>query len=164
MEKIIALVLLLTYSLNSAGLDAHVHGRVELDIATDRNNLLILLKAPSESFVGFEYKALSSKEKLHVKKIKKQWKENILDYFELENFKDCNVESSKWKQLFSGISHSSIIAESNIKCMKPLKSRGLRISLKKHFYKIRSINIQLLRENGSILKKEYKQNVFQVNL
>ena len=49
-------------------LSAHVHGSVHLDIATDKNQLLVMLKSPSESFLGFEYKAKSKKEKALVKK------------------------------------------------------------------------------------------------
>jgi hypothetical protein len=53
--------LIISVNLYARDLSAHVHGDVFLDIATDKNQLLILLKTPSESFLGFEYKAKTSK-------------------------------------------------------------------------------------------------------
>jgi len=47
----------------SKNLGAHVHGHVSIDMAVDKNELLVMLNSPADNFLGFEYKAKSEKEK-----------------------------------------------------------------------------------------------------
>ena len=53
----------LSVSCEAKSLGAHVHGDVYLDVATDKNQLLVMLRTPSDSFLGFEYQASTNKEK-----------------------------------------------------------------------------------------------------
>ena len=158
------LKLLISVNLYAKNLSAHVHGDVHLDIATDKNQLLIMLKAPSESFLGFEYKAKTNKQKELVKQIKEEWDTNLFKNLGASSLKDCSVEKSAWKQQFSGENHSSILAESYVRCSRPLKDRFLEITFKKNYNRIKSIKLQLLREDGSVLSKRYIDSVFKINI
>jgi len=155
---------LLFIASNVCALDAHVHGSVNLDIATDGNELLIMLKTPAESFLGFEYKAKSKSEMALVKKVKNQWKTGLIELIGGKALKDCKITKSSWEQVFNGKNHSSIVAESYIKCQKSVSNRTLQVSLKKEYSHIRKINIQLIRENGSVLNKKFSQAIFQITL
>jgi hypothetical protein len=137
MKKQILLLwtLLICSSLNlyAKSLGAHVHGLVNLDIAIDKKQMLVMLKTPSESFFGFEYKAKTTKEKLLVKQVKVDWTKNLLNYLGKDNLQDCKISSSEWVQKFNGKYHSNIIAEAYINCTNPLKSRSLSISFKQNY-------------------------------
>ena len=81
--KILSFSILFIFSISNIyakGLGAHVHGSVRLDIAVEKNQLLVLLNTPAESFLGFEYKAKTKKEKDLVKKVKNEWEKNLLSY------------------------------------------------------------------------------------
>ena len=151
-------------NLRAKGLDAHVHGSVLLDIAMEKKQLLLMLKTPSSSFLGFEYKAVSEKDKKIVNRTKSEWNTHLLSYLGKEELKDCHIKKSKWKQKISGKAHSSIIAESLIQCDKPLRGRTLNISFREKYKLINNIKIQLLREDGSILIKKFSKNIFNIKL
>jgi len=148
-----------TYAQN---LSAHVHGSVHLDIATDKNQLLVMLKSPSESFVGFEYKAKTKKEKEKINKAKTEWTKNLLNYLG-KNLSDCKISSSTWKQKFEGKSHSTILAEAYIDCKKKVAGRELNISFSSNYPNIKAIHTQLLRENGSVINKKFAKD-FKIKL
>lgn len=145
-------------------LSKHVHGEVSLDLAVDGKELLILLKSPAESFLGFEYKAKTKAEKEKVSQLKKDWKENLSKILGLEAIKGCKTTSSKWEQKFESKSHSSIVAESYFKCKENLEGKNLKISFKDKYKNIKKIHIQLIRENGSVLSKEFKDKIIKINL
>ena len=161
------LILLVALPLNNLwakNLQPHVHGSVHLDIAADKNQLLVMLKSPSESFLGFEYPAKTDSEKALVKKVKHQWENKILELLGVQALRDCKITKASWKQEFSGKSHSSIMADSYIRCENSLAKRSLQISFKKTFKRIKTINVQLIREDGSVLNKEYAKETFLIKL
>ena len=155
---------LLSLNLLAKNLPAHVHGSVQLDIATDKNQLLVVLNSPAESFLGFEYPAKTLLEKDLVEKIEHQWKSEIFNYLGARTLKDCKITRASWKQRFSGKNHSSILAETYIQCKNPLKKRSLQISFKKNYKRIKAIKLQLMREDGSVLNKEYTEETFSIKL
>lgn len=148
----------------SKSLGAHVHGLVNLDVAIDKHQMLVMLKTPSESFLGFEYKAKTTKEKALVEQVKRDWNKNLLHYLGKTSLKDCKISSSDWTQKFNGKFHSNIIAESYIDCVKPLKDRSISISFKSKYKSIQSIDLQLLREDGSVINKTYNNKVIKIKL
>lgn len=161
--KILLTISILTCSSRAKNLGSHVHGSVHFDIATDKNQILVMLKSPAESFLGFEYRAKTKDEKMFVSKVKKDWKENLMTYLGKKNLSDCKISKSSWKQTFQGKLHSSISAESYIDCKNPVKGRVLNVSFNSSYPNIRSIHLQLLREDGSVLKKEYQKD-FKIKL
>ena len=155
--KFVIVILFVTFSIQplpSKNLSAHVHGKVRLDLATEGRQLLVLLKSPSESFLGFEYKAKSENEKKLVLKVKKEWNESLLSYFGSNSLKDCKITSSQWQQRFEGESHSNIEAEAYINCEHRLAGRTLKVELKEKHKDIKVIHLQLLKEDGTVLNKE----------
>ena len=156
--------LTISSKLSAVSLDAHIHGKVNLDIASDKDELLIMLKTPSESILGFEYMAKSEAEKKLIKLVKEDWNNNLFKFFNLEKAEYCKVTSSKWEQIFSGKNHSHILAESYIKCKGQLKEKSLTIALKKYCKNIVEINIQLIRADGSVLNKKHTKEIFNIKL
>ena len=161
---ILALQSLLSLNLWAQNLQAHVHGSVRLDMATDKDQLLVMLNSPAESFLGFEYPAKTESEKARVKKVKQQWESDIFSYLGVQALKDCKITKASWKQEFSGKSHSRIVADSYIRCESSLEKRSLEVSFKKAHNRIKKINVQLIREDGSVLNKEYAKETFAVKL
>ena len=51
------------------GHGAHVHGQAKLDMAVDQNQLLVMVQAPAESFLGFEYQPKTDAEKKKVQQV-----------------------------------------------------------------------------------------------
>lgn len=162
--KFLILSLLLTQSVfASKNLSAHVHGSVNLDIATDKKQLLVMVISPAESFLGFEYKAKTTEEKKIAQKAKNDWSNNIISYLGKDALKDCSIGSSKWEQHFEGKSHSRIEAEAVINCKELLSNRSLKIKLKSNYPRIKLIKLQLLRDNGSVENKQFS-NDFEIKL
>lgn len=139
-------------------LSAHVHGSVHLDMATDKKQLLVMLKSPSESFVGFEYKAKTKEENEKVAQVKDDWTNRLIDHIGKEALKDCKISSSTWKQKFESKTHSSILGEAYIDCQKKVAGRELKITFQSQYPKIQVIKVQLLREDGSVLNKKFKKD------
>ena len=142
-------------------LSAHVHGEVKLDISIDKKDILVEMNSPAESFLGFEYRAKTPKEKALVAKTKEDWSTELLERFSLD---DCKILKSHWKQKFSGKHHSAIHADAHIRCPKPLKGRELSVSLKKHYPAIDAIELRLVGEDNLNIKREHKAPVFKVKL
>lgn len=68
MKKLASIILIFYFLLLSANLTAksqkaHIHGLVVLTLAYESDTLEIQLESPAESLLGFEHKALQSKEK-----------------------------------------------------------------------------------------------------
>lgn len=156
--------LLLVSNLWAKNLGAHTHGVVSLDMATEKNELLVMLNSPAESFLGFEYRPKTKLEKEKIKAAKDDWNKKILSFLGAKNLSDCKILNSSWKQEFGSKNHSSIIAESNIKCKKSLKGRSLKVSFKERYANIKKINLQLIREDGSVKSETYKKATFTVDL
>ncbi len=155
---------IMPYSSLAKNLEAHVHGSVNLDIATEKTQILVMLKSPAESFIGFEYKAKTNKEINLVKKVKNQWNNGLLKLLGNNAIKNCKITKSSWYQKFDSKNHSTIFAESYIKCNKLVKGKKLKISLKKIYKNIKQIHLQLIREDGTVINKKYTKEIFEISL
>lgn len=145
-------------------LGAHVHGAVNLDIAVEKNEVLFMLSGPAESFLGFEYRAKTAKEKALVGKVKNEWKNGFPQYFGKKVMSDCKIKRVKWEQEFAGPKHSSVFAEGLLSCKSQIAKRKLTVSLKSQFKRIQVIKVQLLGEAGQIMVKKFKDDFFSLNL
>jgi hypothetical protein len=165
--KKIAIVFLIFFSpkltLAKKNLSAHVHGVVSLDVASDKKQLLVMLNTPSESFLGFEYKARTKAEKDVVLQVKNEWIMGLISYLGTDVLKDCKVSKSKWEQHFESKVHSRIEAEAYIDCNNILAGRTLSITFSSKHKSINVIHLQLLRENGTVLSKKFNKD-FEVKL
>lgn len=163
-KKLLFTILITAISIEANALDAHVHGVVYLDIATDKNQILIMVKSPADSFLGFEHRPKTKAQEELILKIKKQWNSNLLNYLGSDKLEDCSVSESTWKHTFSGKNHSNINAQAYISCKKPLINRVLRISLFEKYKNIHQVELQVLKDNGKIIKDKKHNKAFSIEL
>ena len=161
---LITLIICLKTNVMAKNLNAHVHGVVNLDVAYEKNELLIMLQSPSESFLGFEYKPKTNDELKKLNSIKNTWNTKVLSLLGKDVLKDCKISKSTLEQKFSGENHSTIFAESYINCKKPLAGRNLEVRLKESYNKIQSVKLQLIRNDGTVVSEEYSKKLFNVKL
>ncbi len=145
------------------GLSAHDHGRVSLDIAVEANQALVMLKGPAEAFLGFEHKPKTKAEKKLVESFQRQWNSSLYQLFGGEQMKNCQQEKVKWNHDFEG-THSEIRAESYFTCKEPLKNKVIDVSLKEYFKRIKFVSVQIIRADGSVMKKKFKNINFKLRL
>ena len=131
----LSISIICTTSNFAKNLDAHVHGVVRLDIATDKNELLIMLKSPSESILGFEYKAKTKEEINLVGRAKEQWNKNILSLFGKKSLKDCEISKTSWEQSFTGNITATSSLNLTLSVQNLSKEEKIEVSLKKFMLK-----------------------------
>jgi hypothetical protein len=162
MKKIIYLILLVwvdTYGAKSLG--THVHGSVGLDMAVEKNQILVLLKGPTESFLGFEYRPKTSEEKNKFQKLKHDFGPGLKKLLGVDN---CDIKNNTFKQLFKGKNHSEIQIETYFNCESPLRGKKIAIKLKKYYPGMESIHLQLIREDGTVVNQKVKSQIFHLKL
>ena len=166
MKALLALILLsLTFTcFAQKSLKAHVHGSVALDIAVEGKEVLFMLKGPSESFFGFEYKAKTKQEKAMIKKMESDWRKGALIDFPSTKGNGCKVKDPKFEQEFEGDSHSEVKAELYLKCNKPVSGSKITITLKQQYSRIQELKVQLIRHDGSVAVKNEKSGKFDLTL
>lgn len=77
----------------ASGLDAHVHGEAQLQIAQEGSSLEIMFESPAANIVGFEHIAKSDNEKQAVKQAQGKLS-SVNDLFAIEGG-DCSVTSTE---------------------------------------------------------------------
>ena len=76
-------------------LKSHVHGHVKLSVVVDKKQAFIELEGPAESFLGFEHRPKTAKEKASWKNLQSIWKNKIGDMFSIEKSLNCSFEKKK---------------------------------------------------------------------
>ena len=142
-------------------LPSHVHGKAELDISIEKNDLSVEIHTPAESFLGFEYRPRTAKEKATVVTAKIDWTKNFLKFFGLT---DCKVLKTHWRQEFTGKHHSAIFAGGYIRCPKPLQGRELTVSLKKYYPAIDKMRVRLVGTDNLSKQKDFTTPTFKLSL
>ena len=159
MSLVLSMFLLVTptfaHEHHSKGLCAHEHGAIKLEIAVEGKTIEIDLDGPAESFIGFEYKPTTEKEKKTFNDAESLWTKDLLTkLFVLDKklgcmssevtFKQENEEDkSKDAKKESGI-HSEIEAKAKITCAQDLKGQKVLVSVKKHYPHIRKLTLDLV--------------------
>lgn len=149
---------------SSTSLPAHSHGSVHLDIGAEGRQFLVMLKAPAESFLGFEYSPKNETEKQALHELKKSWNKSLFLLIEAKDFKDCKISNSKIEQEIEEEGHSDIGAEATVTCEKDILGRSLSVELKKRYKRINTIFVQLIRSDGTVLNQKFDQNSFSLKL
>ena len=90
-----AFLFLAPFSHAKKSLKSHVHGHVKLSVAVDKNKVFVELEGPAESFLGFEHKPKTAKEKASWKKLQSIWKDKSADLFSISNGFNCSSEKKK---------------------------------------------------------------------
>lgn len=137
------------------GLGAHEHGSIKLEVAVEGKQIELDIDGPAESFLGFEYKPKTEKEKKAFKDAQELWTKNLLTKILVLDAKlGCSLGEVKFEQEIdndhhekgkkeAGV-HSDIEAEAKINCAQDPKGSMATLSLKKHFPHIKKLQIDLV--------------------
>lgn len=159
--KFLVLALLFVSS-HVYAVSAHIHGLANIDIATDKNQILIMFKSPGYSLFGFGTKPKTDKQKEVYNKIKKDWSINT-DLFEVTSQK-CRPKSTQYKVDHSGGNHCEVLAEVTYECESKATGSTLKIKMGKTWKGVHEFHMQLLREDGSVVSKKYRKKEFELKL
>lgn len=151
------------------GLGAHEHGSIELDIAVEGKVIEVEIDGPSESFLGFEYRPVTDKEKKTFKDAEALWTKDLLaKLFVLDKKLGCTSSEIKFEQELeehdknekkeAGV-HSDIEAKAKITCVQELKGQTLTVNVKKHFSKIKKLTIDLVATETKKIEASNSQEI-----
>lgn len=154
---------------HAKGLGAHEHGSIELDIGVEGKVIGIEIDGPSESFLGFEYKPVTAKEKKTFKDAEALWNKDLLTkLFVLDKKLGCTSSEIKFEQELddhgknekkeAGV-HSDIAAKAKITCVQDLKGQTLTVNVKKHFAKIKKLTIDLVATETKKIEASNSQEI-----
>lgn len=131
------------------GLKAHVHGESNWSLAIEGRGGKLLISAPTESLVGFEYEAKKKKdlEKSNslLKKFEKQMPEMVL--FPKEYSCQWNKKSLDILRAEGETKHSEIDGEFELVCQKDLAGAEVVLNIQRYFPRFRSVNFEILIGN-----------------
>ncbi|MEC7181108.1 MAG: DUF2796 domain-containing protein [Bdellovibrionota bacterium] len=89
------LLLSAPFAYGKKALKSHVHGHVKLSVVVDNKQAFIELEGPAESFLGFEHRPKTAKEKASWKKLKSIWNNKTGDMFSIEKSLSCSFQKKK---------------------------------------------------------------------
>lgn len=128
----------------TTNLEAHVHGEVHCSVAVEGKEIYLELRSPAESFIGFEHRPKTREEVETWEQLKKSWKLNLLDSFEVLE-KECQVKESQIKlHVDEQDGHAQISADAYLKCSDELQQSKLKIDLRENFKSIYKVHIEIL--------------------
>ena len=180
MSFVLATVLVSTLSTatfaesHGKSLGAHVHGSIKLEMAVEGKTIELELEGPAESFLGFEYLPMTSKEKTKYSEAESLWKKDLLTKlvvldsklgctFSENSFKqdidedetkEAQAKLKKGEKKESGV-HSDIEAKAKITCTQDLKGQSVTIGVRKHYPSIKKLVIEMVgNETKTIEAKE----------
>lgn len=155
-------------------LDAHQHGHVSFEMAIDGMKSAVEIKGPAESFVGFEHKAKTKKEKQAVKDVEKLFQDKALELVGFASDLECKVskkavawnfdvheghdhghdhDNDKHDDKHKG-EHAELKASYQFDCKKIIKGTTLNLGLKKNFSRIQEIEVAVLPSSGNAFALE----------
>ena len=156
-------------------LKSHVHGHVKLSVAVDKKQVYVEIEGPSESFLGFEHKPKTEKEKASWKKVQSTWKNKSGDLFSVKDI-SCSFEKKKIALVFEEddhgkekhhddhhdevkktAEHSEIKAEMYIVCEKMVSGSVLILSLNKGLLRTGEVEAHVLLQSGKFYKKDIEK-------
>jgi hypothetical protein len=135
-----------------AGMSAHEHGTLTLEVAVEGKKIDIEIEAPAENFLGFEYAPKTEKDKKIFSSAETLWnKDLITKLFDLDKYLGCKLISSSFNQVMDG-SHSEIQAKAEILCNVELKGKSAIINFKKYFSHIKNLSVALVSSETKTIK------------
>ena len=154
----------LTTSSPAKSLDAHVHGIVHLDIASEKNELLVMLKTPSESLLGFEYKPKTEEEKKKLTSAKTLWNEDLIKLLGKKALGDCKISKVNGTKGFP--ESITVVLKPNhiLIAQNQFSGRVLEVNFKRYYTNIQKINLQLIREDGTVDSRKISKESFNLKL
>ncbi|MEE2744920.1 MAG: DUF2796 domain-containing protein [Bdellovibrionota bacterium] len=152
-------------------LKSHVHG---LSVA----QVYVEVEGPSESFLGFEHRPKTAKEKASWKNIQSIWKNKSGDLFSVKDM-SCSFEKKRIALVFEEddhgkekhhdedkktAEHSEIKAEMYIVCEKMVSGPVLNVSLNKGLLRTGEVEAHVLLQNGKFYKKDIEKGTGSLKL
>jgi hypothetical protein len=130
-------------------------------IAVEANTIALDLDGPSESFLGFERKAVSKKDMQTLKNAKELWTTLLLvKLVILDPGLECKLNSATFEQVNHAGEHSEIEARAEITCAKDPKGSDLKIAIKDQFPKIKKMKLEVIgNQNNTLDLKKTIENV-----
>ena len=147
-------------------LHAHEHGAIKLEMAVDQKNIEIDLDGPAESFLGFEYRPKSDREKEIFNRHQLNWTQHLNSFISFDKNLKCLVKEASFKQVIDKVIdkdidkdessvtkrinkkeegvHSDIEASAKIGCAKNVSGSIVTISLRKAFPKINKLVVDII--------------------
>jgi hypothetical protein len=124
-------------------LGAHEHGSIKIGMAVEKNIVEIDIDGPSESFLGFEYKAKTAKEKKILSDFENRWEKNLDSLISFDKKLNCKIVDVNFKQEIEG-THSDIEAKAKLQCAANVSGTEVQISLKKVFKNIKKLSVEVI--------------------
>lgn len=126
---------------------AHTHGAGTLGIVFEGAKGQVELKIPSESIIGFEYKAVSEKDKKSQEKALEKLNQNISEMIAFDADLKCVYTKDKIEIKFHSKNHSEVVAHFKVNCAHSPAGASVSIGFYKHFPKIKNIQAQVVFDN-----------------
>ncbi len=144
-----------------SSLAAHEHGTVKMAMAIEGKTIALDMDGPSETFLGFEHKAVSKADLLALKNAKELWNAELLGKLVMfDRGLDCKVNKATFEQVNHAGEHSEIEARAEITCAKDPKGSDLKIGLKDKFGKIKNLKLEIIgNQNKTLDIKKAIENV-----
>lgn len=139
-------------------LEKHVHGEVQLLISVEKNVVDILIEGPTESFIGFEHKPKSKKEKEIYKSFYDIWMKETGNIFSFPKQAKCSSRGSdiSWKGQ-KGAKHTELSLVVKFFCSPPVENEKLSIDFKRHFKNMNVLKVDVLPLKKMPYSKEFKK-------
>ena len=77
--------------LAESSLSAHLHGHVNLNVASDVKTIFFEVHSPSQSFLGFEHRPKTDQQKNQWASVKNQWEKKTSELFQIKSSLACKV-------------------------------------------------------------------------
>jgi len=148
---ILILSFLQTALLAKANLHSHEHGNLKLEIAVEKDTLVLMIDGPADSILGFEHQPKTAKEKKIYYEAQSLWKNKYASLFIVDEKISCQAVTNEFDLVTEeGSKHAEIEAKLELKCSKNLMGEKIKIALIKNFKKIERLSVELV---GSQSKK-----------
>lgn len=143
---------------------AHSHGSLDMDIALEGNELLIIMNSPAQSILGFEKKVETEKEKKIVFNIQNTWQKEFTKFISFPGIEKCEGKNITWELKGSGGKHMEVKSELTISCTEPIKG-ALKVEPKKYSEHIEELKYDYLGPNGKSKRgKSHHGKAFSIDL
>lgn len=124
--------------------EAHVHGKANLDLVMQGQDLELSLSTPLDNVVGFEYKPKTEADKAKLNKAKAVLRS--ADWVKLSPAAQCKLKKVDVEDDFHD-AHADMEVEVTFQCQKPELLQELELGLFKSFPNLHNLDVQVALPN-----------------
>lgn len=141
--------------------DVHTHGTVTAKLAADGNKIILNLKFPQDTFVGFEHQPKNDAEKKAFAEAKgKLTSASLLSW---PKGLECSEVKAEIKQESKG-KHMDVHFNAEYSCKKISAGQKLTFKLGEVFSKAKVVELEQITLAGKANKAKYTKSIFEVEL